>query len=140
MHTTRVFCLTCHPERERRVSWTIVEILRFDSHRPDILRENDCEEWKAELERRAEVDKKNKRRKFYDEKKRRRTEEVLKSLFCYLYQRQGLTLLKPDFQRIHKLRCATGVYGFQALYKLLELPTHKLASMADIKKAFIKKS
>mmetsp|Transcript_823 Transcript_823/g.880 ORF Transcript_823/g.880 Transcript_823/m.880 type:complete len:407 (-) Transcript_823:1748-2968(-) len=79
--------------------------------------QSNCAEWMAELERRAKEDKKKKLRRFYENKKARRREE-----------------------RIHKLRCATGVYGFQTLYKLLGLPVHKLASMTDIRKAFNKQS
>lgn len=73
----------------------------------------DCPKWKAELERRADVDKQNRRHKFYEEKKRRRREE-----------------------RLDELRRATGVYGFKKLYRILELPEHKLATESDLKKAY----
>ena len=38
------------------------------------------------------------------------------------------------------MRVATGVYGFKALYEILGLPANKLASQADIKKAFQRQS
>jgi len=59
------------------------------------------------------AEKERKRRQAYDKKKIKRREDAEA-----------------------KLREAAGVHGFKALYKVLDLPTNKLASEADIKQAF----
>jgi hypothetical protein len=69
------------------------------------------------LERERQVDKLKKKRKGYEAKKAKKAEEVT-----------------------WELRQKTGVFGFSALYKVLELPERRLATAAEIKKAYHKMS
>jgi len=73
----------------------------------------ECTLWKEEKERQMIEEKKRKMQRWKEKKKERRREDA-----------------------IHKLRVATGVHGFQALYEVLGLPPKKLASQAELKKAY----